>query len=351
MDDREDPSVLFFGTEEADLYGALGLTSTATGDDIKKAYRKLALKYHPDKHASASEDAKAEAAHKFQQVGFAYAVLSDEKRRAHFDKTGRTDEGFEDMGEDGWEDYFADLFDGVSKERLDNDKREYQGSTEELHDIKAAYVETSGDLEEIMNQIPHSTHEDEARITIIVSGLVKSGELPAFETWEMSSKDEKARLVRKKQAAKEAGEAEELAKELGVWEEFYGSGKAGPRKGKGKAKAKKGEEDEDVSSLQALILKKQKNRASLFDNLAAKYAEPEPKGKGKRKAPAEDEDVDQSPPRKKKRGAAAQADPTEIDDAEFEKLQQKLFGDKDKAKKTSGATGKQKKPGSKRGRT
>lgn len=222
------------------------------------------------------------------------------------------------------------------------------GSTEELDDIKAAYVETSGDLEEIMNHIPHSTHEDEARITVIVSGLVNSGELPASETWEKSSKDEKARLVRKKQAAKEAGEAEELAKELGVWEEFYGSGKAGPRKGKGKAK-KGDEEEEDVSSLQALILKKQKSRASLFDNLAAKYAEPEPKGKGKRKAPAEDEDVNQSPPRKRKRGAAAETDPMEIDDAEFEKLQQKLFRDKDKAK-TSGATGKQKKPGSKRGR-
>ena len=128
MDDREDPSTLFFGSGEVDLYGALGLTSDATGDDIKKAYRRLALKYHPDKHASASEDAKAEAAHKFQQVGFAYAVLSDEKRRSRYDKTGRTDEGFEDVGEDGWEDYFADLFDHVSKERLDDDKREYQGN-------------------------------------------------------------------------------------------------------------------------------------------------------------------------------------------------------------------------------
>lgn len=202
-----------------------------------------------------------------------------------------------------------------------------------------------------MNHIPHSTHEDEERITIIISSLVKSGELPTSEVWDKSSKDEKARLVRKKQATKEAGEAEELAKELGVWEEFYGSGRAGPRKGKGKAKAKKGEdEEEDVSALQALILKKQKNRSGLFDNLAAKYAEPEPKskGKGKRKGTAEDADVDEAPPRKRRRGAAAEADPMEIDDAEFEKLQQKLFGDK--GTKTGGATGKQKKSGSKRGR-
>ena len=129
MDDKQDPSALFFdGEEDVDLYAVLNLSADATLDAIKKAYRKLALIYHPDKHASSNEEAQATAAHKFQQVGFAYAVLSDEKRRQRYDKTGKTDEGFEDgMGEDGWDAYFADLFDQVTKEKLDEMKKEYQG--------------------------------------------------------------------------------------------------------------------------------------------------------------------------------------------------------------------------------
>ena len=68
-----------------------------------------------------------------------------------------------------------------------------------------------------------------------------------------------ALLVYAKRIADEGfrGKAEELAKELGVWDEFYGSGKATAKKPKGKGKGKKADEEEDTSALQALILKKQ----------------------------------------------------------------------------------------------
>ncbi|KAI0030829.1 hypothetical protein K488DRAFT_87409 [Vararia minispora EC-137] len=346
MDDREDPSTLLFGSETVDLYSVLSLKSDASADDLKKAYRKLALVHHPDRHASKTDEERAAASLKFQQVGFAYAILSDEKRRARYDKTGRTDEGFEGVGEEGWETYFADLFDQVTKAKLDEMKAEYQGSAEELEDLKAAYTETDGSIEDIMNHIPHSTHNDEARFIIAIQGLIASGELSELTAWEASTKDEKARLVRKKQAEKEAGEAEELARELGVWDEFYGSGKTGARKGRGKSTAKATEVDEeegDVSALQALILKKQKSRGGFLDNLAAKYAEAGPKGKGKGKRKgrtAEDEEgVEESP--RKKRGTALE--PPELDDEEFEKLQKKLFADK--AKPGSGEGGKAKKAG------
>lgn len=129
MDDKQDPSALFFdGDDSVDLYSVLSLTSSATPDEIKKAYRKYALIYHPDKHASSGEEARANASHKFQQVGFAYTVLSDEKRRKRYDRTGRTDEGFEDVGEAGWEAYFEDLIDSVTREKLDDMKKEYQGA-------------------------------------------------------------------------------------------------------------------------------------------------------------------------------------------------------------------------------
>lgn len=206
-----------------------------------------------------------------------------------------------------------------------------------------------------MTYIPHSTHDDEARFIVIISDLISKGDLPASATWESSIKDEKSKLVRKKQGEKEAKEAEKLAKELGVWDEFYGSGKAGERKGKVKdnGKRKRGdaeeeaEEDDDHSALKALMLKKKpKDMDGFFDSLAAKYAEPEPKskGKGKARAKAIDEDASESSRKRPRRGAPPP--PPELNDDEFEKLQQKLFGDKASAKPTA-AKGEKKSKGRK----
>ena len=80
--DQDDPISQFFpGQEDVDLYAVLSLTNTAKIEEIKKAYRKLALIYHPDKHTNSTEETRVEASAKFQQVGYAYTVLSDEKRR------------------------------------------------------------------------------------------------------------------------------------------------------------------------------------------------------------------------------------------------------------------------------
>jgi DnaJ homolog subfamily C member 9 len=204
----------------------------------------------------------------------------------------------------------------------------YLGSVEEVDDLKAAYIEHDGLIDTIMQHIPHSTFEDEARFIIIISDLIKNGDLPSLKTWEKSVKDEKAKLVRKKQGEKEAAEAEELAKGLGVWDEFYGSGKPTAKKGKGKSKkVDEGEDEEDTSALQALILKKRKNMDSFFDGLAAKYAEPPAKGKGKKKrgkADEEDDEIQESPKKKARKGVSPPP-PPELNDQEFEKLQAKLF--------------------------
>ncbi|KAL1746369.1 hypothetical protein HDZ31DRAFT_62269 [Schizophyllum fasciatum] len=339
--DREDPITQFFpGEDEVDLYAVFSLTKAATGEEIRKSYRRLALVHHPDKHTHSAEQVKADAAVKFQQVGFAYAVLSDEKRRKRYDQTGRTDEGFDDVsGEDGWEAYFEDLFDRVTRGKLDEMKKEYQGSSEELEDLKSAYIETDGDIGEIMNHIPHSTLEDEARFIVAIGDLIADGAIPKLNTWEKSIQDEKARLVRKKQGDKEAAEAEKLAKELGVWDEFYGSGKTGQRRGKGKGKGKANaaaeDEEEDTSALQALILKKkQKSLSSSFlDDLAAKYTEP-PKKKGRKRGKEADDDGEASPRKRQK----SVPEPPDIDDAEFAKIQERLMkgkgGAKEKAPKS-----------------
>jgi DnaJ family protein C protein 9 len=191
-----------------------------------------------------------------------------------------------------------------------------------------------------MRHVIHSTYEDEPRFITLVDGLVKAGELKATTTWKSSSKDEKARLVREKQGKKEATEAEALARELGVWDEFYGSGKEGTRRGKGKgqkkapaAAADEDDEVEDTAALQALILGRKKNMNGFFDNLAAKYAEPEPssknkKGKRKRRDANEEEEEEQDAPKKKSKASTSGI--PDIPDDEFEALQQRLFGNKTK---------------------
>ena len=65
----------------ADYYQVLGITKSASKDDVKKAFRKLAHKYHPDKSGG---DEK-----KFKEISEAYAVLSDDKKRAEYDSYGR----------------------------------------------------------------------------------------------------------------------------------------------------------------------------------------------------------------------------------------------------------------------
>lgn len=70
--------------DSKDYYGVLQIPKAATDVEIKKAYRKLAMKYHPDKNPDLPE----EAASKFQEIGEAYDVLSDQEKRAIFDQYG-----------------------------------------------------------------------------------------------------------------------------------------------------------------------------------------------------------------------------------------------------------------------
>lgn len=71
-----------------DYYEVLGLQKGASADEIKRAYRKLAMKWHPDKWTQASEAEQKTAEVNFKEVGEAYAVLSDDQKRARYDQFG-----------------------------------------------------------------------------------------------------------------------------------------------------------------------------------------------------------------------------------------------------------------------
>ncbi len=94
-----------------DYYEVLGVSRSASDDDIKKAYRKLAMKYHPDRNPG---DKMAEE--RFKEASEAYQALSDGERRAQYDRFGHA--AFEqgagfggfDFGGAGFEDIFSDIF-------------------------------------------------------------------------------------------------------------------------------------------------------------------------------------------------------------------------------------------------
>src|SRR5438552_8843161 len=69
---------------EKDYYDILGVKKNAPDDEIKKAYRNLAKKYHPDRNKG-----NKEAENKFKEISEAYAVLSDKEKREQYDRLGR----------------------------------------------------------------------------------------------------------------------------------------------------------------------------------------------------------------------------------------------------------------------
>lgn len=101
--------------QQRDYYDVLGLQRGAGEDEIKKAYRKLAMKYHPDRNSGNSE-----AEEKFKEVQKAYAILSDRDKRAAYDQFGHAGVdssmgggagGFGGFG--GFGDVFGDIFENI----------------------------------------------------------------------------------------------------------------------------------------------------------------------------------------------------------------------------------------------
>ena len=74
--------------EKRDYYEVLGVNKNSTPDEIKSAYRKAALKWHPDKWVNGTDEEKKTAEEKFKEASEAYSVLSDENKKARYDRYG-----------------------------------------------------------------------------------------------------------------------------------------------------------------------------------------------------------------------------------------------------------------------
>ncbi|KAF8866938.1 DnaJ-domain-containing protein [Acephala macrosclerotiorum] len=278
VDDEQPP--------EIEPYAVLGLEKTATADDIKSAYRKAALKHHPDK---AAEDKKDEAHTKFQEVAFAYAILSDPIRRKRYDITGSTSESidFEDFS---WSEFYSEQFkDIITPDAIEAFSKQYKNSDEEKDDVLAAYEKYKGKWHGIYETVMLSNClEDEDRFRGYIDEAIEKGDVQSFRAY--ANETEKAKEARMKAARSEGKEAEEYAKELGVHDKLFG--KKGGTKGE--------------DALMSLIQKKQaKQGASFFDHLEAKYGGEEKKAKGKKGKKRATEDEDDGEPSEEAFQAAA----------------------------------------------
>ncbi|KAI1485068.1 DnaJ domain-containing protein [Biscogniauxia mediterranea] len=268
-----------------DPYEVLGLERSATPDQVKSAYRKLALKNHPDK---VPESQKEKAHETFQSIAFAYAVLSDPARRKRYDETGSTSESIVDSEGFSWSDYYREQFrDAVSGDAIRRFAEQYKGSEEERADLLAAYEAHEGSMDGVYESVMlSSVLEDDARFRRAIDDAIAAGDVPAFRAYTHESK--RSKQARLKAARDEGAEAEEYAKELGVHDKLFGK-KEEKEKGKGKkggAKKGGGSSEDDLA---ALIRSNQQGRSSFLDNLAAKYGATAAPKKG-RKRKTEDEE-------------------------------------------------------------
>ncbi|EED22394.1 DnaJ domain protein [Talaromyces stipitatus ATCC 10500] len=250
-------------------YEVLDVDEKATADDIKSAYRKKALRHHPDKAAA---EEKEEAKEKFQQIAFAYAILSDERRRRRYDLTGNTSESLDLEDDDfNWTEFYKEQFSGmVDVSAIEKIKKEYQNSAGERKDLLEAFEQYKGDLDRIYEVVMlSSVLEDDERFRAIIDKAIADGEVKAWKKYTEESESKRQKRLKRAQA--EAEEAEEAAKEL----EEKGTAKKGK-----KSKPTK----EDDNALAGLIQQRQKTRAAnFFDDLEAKYA-PKSAGKGKKRS-------------------------------------------------------------------
>ncbi|KAG2195117.1 hypothetical protein INT47_006981 [Mucor saturninus] len=161
---------------------------TASIDDVKKAYRKLALQYHPDKQPfDSTEEQKQKATEAFQNLGIAYSVLSDPKRKERYDKTGSIEEG-EFEGDKDWSAYFKELWTGVvTAETIDAQKLKYQGSKEEEADLMKAYKKFNGSMDKILQVVECSDASDGQRFEKIIRAAIKEKTVALLKSFETTT--------------------------------------------------------------------------------------------------------------------------------------------------------------------
>ena len=270
--------------QSKDLYLIFGVEKIAPVEEIKKSYRKLALKHHPDK--GGNEEA-------FKCLCMIYEVLSNSEKRSIYDEQGwdgilnlDNDHGDSEKDYEYWYSFYRNLFPKINVNDIEKYKNDYVGSQEQKNDIIEAYQKYDGDIEKILEWALFIEAGEECELCRIIDEAIDSGDIEETDCYkQMKGK-------------------------------YINNTKSGGKKRKTTKKSAKS--TEDLDSLAAMIRNKNSTNSNAFDAILKKYE-------------------DNSDMKKKRRTTTKQQrsdeDEEDIPDDEFEKIQQKLLSNK-KTKKT-----------------
>ncbi|XVE75659.1 hypothetical protein DITRI_Ditri12bG0110700 [Diplodiscus trichospermus] len=172
-----------YSSNEKSLYEVLGVEKTASQQEIKKAYYKLALRLHPDKNPG-DEEAKE----KFQQLQKVISILGDEEKRAVYDQTGCVDDA--DLAGDVVENlknFFKTMYKKVTEADIEEFEANYRGSDSEKKDLIDLYKKFKGKMNKLFCSMLCSDPKlDSHRFKDMLDETIAAGELKetkAYQKW------------------------------------------------------------------------------------------------------------------------------------------------------------------------
>ncbi|KAJ8449872.1 hypothetical protein Cgig2_001528 [Carnegiea gigantea] len=173
-------------SQEKSLYEVLGVERTATQQEIRKAYHKLALRLHPDKNPD-----DREANEKFQQLQKVMSILGDDEKRAVYDQTGVVDD--DDLAGEAvqnLQNFFRTMYKKVTVEDIEEFEANYRGSDTEKKDLINLYKECKGNMKRLFcSMLCSDPTLDSHRFKDILDEAIASGELKEFKAYKKWAKE------------------------------------------------------------------------------------------------------------------------------------------------------------------
>lgn len=176
---RDDPDkpLQSHANPQPSLYQVLGVPPSASHDEIRKAYHKLALRLHPDKNPG-DQNAKE----KFQSLQNVIAVLGDPAKRKVYDTTGSIEDAeLSSETVQNLYEFFRTSYRKVTAKDIEEFAASYRGSDQEKEDLKELYTRCKGNMNSVFDQLMCSIpKQDSHRFLDIITDAISAGELKEY---------------------------------------------------------------------------------------------------------------------------------------------------------------------------